>query len=234
MEIPKQPQSSAADDAFARGEFAALGFMEAPIGLVITENRVIRACNRTFAAMFGYTVEELRDQSFAMLYLSEQEFAQIRDKGVKELREKNRYWDERIMARKDGAQFWCRVRGRTFTPDSPLMRAVWSFADLSEQRPVQPLTPRERQVIMLLGEGDTSKEIARKLDISHRTVELHRASLLRKYNAANVAQLLMALGGLPGTACRRILRYIVSVFSGRRDEQGASSSPCVPAENQCV
>ena len=51
---------------------------------------------------------------------------------------------------------------------------------------------------MLLGEGGTSKEIARKLDISHRTVELHRASLLRKYNASNVAQLLMALGGLPG------------------------------------
>jgi DNA-binding NarL/FixJ family response regulator len=77
------------------------------------------------------------------------------------------------------------------------MRAVWSFADLSDQRPVQPLTPRERQVVMLLGEGDTSKEIARKLDISHRTVELHRASLLRKYNAANVAQLLMALGSGP-------------------------------------
>ncbi|MFC2969656.1 LuxR C-terminal-related transcriptional regulator [Acidimangrovimonas pyrenivorans] len=183
-------------EAYATGEFAALGFMEAPIGLVFTENRVIRDCNRAFAAMFGYEIDELRDQSFAILYPSELEFVQIRDKGVKDLREKNRYWDERIMARKDGQPFWCRVRGRTFTPDAPLQRAVWSFADLSEIRPCQELTPRERQVVMMLGEGDTSKEIARKLEISHRTVELHRASLLRKYNASNVAALLSALGGL--------------------------------------
>ena len=201
MEIPTPqtvPDTTDPDRAFAEGAFAALGFMEAPIGLVITENRVIRACNRAFAAMFGYAVDDLKDQSFACLYPSELEFVQIRDKGVKDLREKNSYWDERIMARRDGTQFWCRVRGRTFTPDDPLMRAVWSFADLSDLRPVQPLTPRERQIVMMLGEGDTSKEIARRLDISHRTVELHRASLLRKYNAANVAQLLVALGGLPG------------------------------------
>lgn len=185
------------DEAFARRDFAELGFMEAPIGLVITENRVIRDCNRCFAAMFGYEIAALRDASFAILYPSELEFVQIRDKGVKDLREKNSYWDERIMARRDGTQFWCRVRGRTFTPDDPLQRAVWSFADLSEVRPCQPLTPRERQIIMMLGEGDTSKEIARKLEISHRTVELHRASLLRKYNASNVAALLTALGGLP-------------------------------------
>jgi PAS domain S-box-containing protein len=186
------------EEAFARGEFAALGFAEAPIGLVITENRVIRACNRAFAAMFGYEVAELKDSSFAILYPSQREFVDIRDKGVKDLREKNRYWDERIMARRDGKLFWCRVRGRTFTPDDPLRRAVWSFADLSEQRPYQPLTPRERQIVMLLGEGGTSKEIALKLGLSHRTVEQYRGALLRKCGANNVAALLGALGGVPG------------------------------------
>lgn len=195
MKTPIDDQT--VSEAFARGAFEALGFMAAPVGLVITENRVMRACNAAFAAMFGYQVEDLRDRSFAMLYPTEQEFVQIRDKGVKDLREKNRYWDERIMMRADGTEFWCRVRGHTFTRDDPLMRAVWSFADLSDLRPVQPLTPRERQVVMLLGEGSTSKEIARKLELSHRTVELHRASLLKKYHASNVAQLLVALGGLP-------------------------------------
>lgn len=112
----------------------ALGFIKAPIGLVITENRVIRAGNRAFAGMFGYHVDELRDQSFAILYPSELEFVQIRDKGAKNLREKNRCRDERIMARADGSQFWCRVRARTFTRDDPLMRAAWSFADLSDVR----------------------------------------------------------------------------------------------------
>lgn len=186
------------DEAFERGEFAELGFMEAPVGLVITENRVIRACNHAFAAMFGYDLAELKDSSFSILYPSDREFVEIRDKGVKDLREKNRYWDERIMARRDGRLFWCRVRGKTFTPHDPLRRAVWSFADLSEQRPCQPLTPRERQIVMLLGEGGTSKEIALKLGLSHRTVEEYRARLLRKHGASNVAALIVALGGVPG------------------------------------
>ncbi len=51
MEIPIEDQ--AATENFALGEFEALGFMAAPIGLVITENWVIQACNTAFADMFG-------------------------------------------------------------------------------------------------------------------------------------------------------------------------------------
>ena len=37
--------------------------------------------------------------------------------------------------------------------------------------------------------GQSSKETARKLDISPRTVEFHRANLLRKFGAKNTAEL---------------------------------------------
>ena len=182
------------DKAYGTGEFAELAFTYAPIGLVITENRVIRDCNLTFATMFGYEREELQGQTFARLYPSDDEFVNIRDRGVPALRETNSYWDERVMARKDGSLFWCRTRGHSFTPDEPLMRAVWSFADLSAVRPYQPLTRREREIVSHLADGLTSKEIAIKLELSYRTVEVYRAKLLKKFDVSNTSSLLQALG----------------------------------------
>ena len=177
---------------------ALLAFDNAPIGVAMTEDRIIRVCNRAFARTFGYTVDELIDRSFAILYPSHEEFLRIRNVGVKSLRELNRYSDERIMARKDGSLFWCRVRGVTLTTEGdPLMKAVWSLADLSHERPVLDLSVRERQVVMYLGEGRTSKEIARVIGISPRTVETYRARLLKKFNSANVAELLSRLSSMP-------------------------------------
>lgn len=176
-----------------------LAWEHAPVGIVMTENRIIRTCNPAFADMFGFKVEDLLDQSFAILYPSYDEYLKVRNLGVDILRETNRYSDERIMARSDGTLFWCRVRGRTLTTEGdPLAHAVWSIADLSHERPVQQLTTRERQLVMYLGEGRTSKEIARIIEISPRTVEAYRAKLLKKYKAANVAELLGKLGGMPG------------------------------------
>ncbi|MGB3246329.1 MAG: LuxR C-terminal-related transcriptional regulator [Sulfitobacter sp.] len=186
------------DNCFAEGTFAELAFTFAPIGLVVTEKRVIRDCNIAFAEMFGYTREALRNQMFSILYPSDEEFVNIRDRGVEQLRETNTYWDERIMARKDNALFWCRVRGHSFTPDDPLARAVWSFADLSAERPYFSLTRREREILSHLSEGLTSKGIALQLDISHRTVEVYRAKLLRKFNVSNTSSLFHSLGGIDG------------------------------------
>jgi DNA-binding NarL/FixJ family response regulator len=42
------------------------------------------------------------------------------------------------------------------------------------------LSARERQVIQLIAEGCTSKEVARLLNISHKTVDTHRAAIMRK------------------------------------------------------
>lgn len=59
------------------------------------------------------------------------------------------------------------------------------------------LTMRERQIVMHLGEGRTSKNIARILEISPRTVEAYRARLLKKFEVSNVAELLSHVGGMP-------------------------------------
>lgn len=173
-----------------------LAFDHAPIGIVMTEERVIRTCNHTFCDIFGYTKPELNNKSFRMLYSSRAEFDDIRDVGLEPLKSHGAYSDERIMQHRDGTRFWCRFRALTLTPDQPMARMVLSFAVIGEPGPAVALTPRERQVVMLLSRGLTSKGIARELEISPRTVEDFRARLLKKFNARNVAELLAHLVGV--------------------------------------
>ena len=52
------------------------------------------------------------------------------------------------------------------------------------------VTPRERQVIWLLAEGKTSKEIAAHLDIAVRTVEGHRANVMLKLRCHSLAEVI--------------------------------------------
>jgi len=56
-------------------------------------------------------------------------------------------------------------------------------------RPMDTLTEREREVLRLVVKGLSTKEIATQLDISTRTVETHRANLMRKLNLKSVALL---------------------------------------------
>ncbi|MCV0425429.1 MAG: PAS and helix-turn-helix domain-containing protein [Roseibium sp.] len=172
-----------------------LAFDNAPMGLALTENRVIQTCNETFAWMFGYRKEELIGQSFRLLYGSDQEFHQIRDIGLEPLRHSLPYTDERLMRRSDGSMIWCRFRARTLTPETPLARTVLTFALIDNTTSGPQLTPREREVLLYLSKGLTSKEIARELDLSPRTIEDVRARLLKKFQVKNVAVLLTRLSG---------------------------------------
>lgn len=54
---------------------------------------------------------------------------------------------------------------------------------------VQLLTPREREVLDLVVAGQTNKGVARHLDISEKTVEIHRANVMRKMQAKSLADL---------------------------------------------
>ncbi|EPC2470324.1 response regulator [Escherichia coli] len=51
------------------------------------------------------------------------------------------------------------------------------------------LTPREREVFELLVKGDSVKEIAFKLELSHKTVHVHRANVLGKLNCHSTIEL---------------------------------------------
>ncbi len=55
-------------------------------------------------------------------------------------------------------------------------------------KPIQPLTPREIEVLRLLADGLANKEIAGKLNISDHTAKFHVAAILEKLNAASRAE----------------------------------------------
>jgi DNA-binding NarL/FixJ family response regulator len=61
---------------------------------------------------------------------------------------------------------------------------------MQEEIEADLLTPRQRDILRLVSVGHTNREIAEMLEISVRTVEVHRFNLMRRLNVRNVAQLL--------------------------------------------
>jgi PAS domain S-box-containing protein len=174
-------------------------FQHAPVGLCVSHQRVITACNDALATIFGYPAQTLAGQSFLALYPTPDEFERTGARIAPFLNQGGHYSDERIMKRANGELFWCHVTGRALQPDDPHAAAIWSFEDLSSRRPVTAeLSPREREVAALLVEGKTSKLIARQLGLSPRTVEMHRARLMKKFNAATSSELVHRLLGGTG------------------------------------
>lgn len=173
------------------------GFDFAPVGLAVTRHRIIQFCNPLFSEMFGYPQGALWEKSIAVLYPSNREFVDVGKFGLKAMSDDGCYSDERIMQRADNSQFWCAVRGRSTTRDDPFARCVWSFVDISEQRPIVNFTRREREIAMLAVAGRTNKQIARDLGISHRTVEGHRSRMMNKLDVSTGAELIAKLAGLP-------------------------------------
>ncbi len=79
------------------------------------------------------------------------------------------------------------LQGRTFiTPD--LAAEVLRKEKVAD--PLAALTPRQREIVQLLAEGKSAKEIAAALDLSARTVEFHKYTVMEALGLANSAELI--------------------------------------------
>lgn len=175
-----------------------LAFQFAPVGLALSRNRTIMDCNERLCEMFGASREQLVGQTFQILYPSALEYERTGERIAPILNRSGTYADDRIMKRLDGRlkgePFWCHVTGRALNRLAPHEAGIWGFEDLSAQRPVRAeLTAREREVAAHLMQGLTSKQIGKALAISHRTVEIYRARIMRKYAASTTSELLLKL-----------------------------------------
>jgi DNA-binding NarL/FixJ family response regulator len=77
----------------------------------------------------------------------------------------------------------CRaaLRGEPFIYPRAVGALIRAFLENPDQaRAADPLTPRESEVVKLIAEGHTSREIGELLTISEKTVERHRANVLEK------------------------------------------------------
>ena len=71
--------------------------------------------------------------------------------------------------------------------------------NLREPAVVEPLSERELEILDLLAEGLSNREIAKTLSISERTVKAHISSILAKLGLRDRVQLALAVSGaLPG------------------------------------
>ncbi len=94
------------------------------------------------------------------------------------------------------------LRGETYLSEALRHQLeARSGVPVGESHPVDRLSNRELQVLNLIGRGVSSREIARELGLSVKTVESHRQSLKRKLHLATNAQL---------------VQYAINWFAGRR------------------
>ncbi|MEH0296141.1 LuxR C-terminal-related transcriptional regulator [Agrobacterium sp. CCNWLW71] len=168
----------------------SLGFMEAPIGLMVLSDRRILKVNSCIEHLFGWSKSDLEGQSIRVLYPSNFDFEKTGARWHRWLESQPRYEDERFMKRRDGRIIWMRAKGLTLTPEDPFKLIVWTFEPIEDRRSSDALlTYKEREVTHRIVNGLTSKQIANELGISHRTVEVHRASIMRKLGVQNAAEL---------------------------------------------
>jgi len=77
----------------------------------------------------------------------------------------------------------------TYVSPSIASIVVDTYVEGSPQKEVKALSPREREVLQLLAEGQTSKDIANHLQIAVPTVETHRRQIMDKLNLRTIAAL---------------------------------------------
>ncbi len=164
---------------------------EMPVPMVYATYRIIRDCNAAFAALFGFSRHELTDGSFSRLYPSIDAFVRTGEMWTAHLGGGQRYYDERIMRNAAGVNFWCRVNGISRTPSDPFAEAIYCFEPMA--RPVvdnaTPLSGRQRQILTLVAQGKTNAQIAEEIGLSRRTIEAHRARLMKAVGVRNAAEL---------------------------------------------
>ncbi|HEX4075583.1 MAG TPA: response regulator transcription factor [Candidatus Acidoferrales bacterium] len=99
--------------------------------------------------------------------------------------------DTELMAAVDHARrhlpFFTSTLARTMTQN--FVEGPTSAAAEAGPVPGTPLTEREVQVVQLLAEGKSNKEVAAALNVSTRTVESHRNHIMRKMNFASFSEL---------------------------------------------
>ena len=174
-----------------------LAFDLAPVGLCVTRERVIHRCNETFATMFGLPRVSLQGSSIERLYPSRDEFEHIGSHGLGLMRKTGVSSDERIMRHSPGHLFWCQVAGRSMSLEQPFACAVWMFEDISSRRSVTAnLTAREREIVRQLAAGLSTKQTARVLGVSPRTIDGHRARIMKKLGAKSASEMLARLVGM--------------------------------------
>ncbi len=145
---------------------------------------------------FGWSPKELEGQSIRLLYPGQTDYEVIGARAHKAMQSMLVYQDERFMRHKDGQILWMEGRGTAMDQRDPQKLAIWTYRPIGlGEAKTNILTPAEKRISRYLVNGFTNKEIAISIGCSPRTVEAHRANMIRKMQVRNSAELVSKLLG---------------------------------------
>ena len=82
------------------------------------------------------------------------------------------------------------MKGRSYVTPLITEGLVGSFLDAANQKPSHDLTPRQREVLQLLAEGHSMKQVAALLNVTARTVAFHKYRMMEQLNIRSSAELI--------------------------------------------
>jgi DNA-binding NarL/FixJ family response regulator len=80
-------------------------------------------------------------------------------------------------------------RGDTYLSPAVSKQVIRDYLDTANRQPDTPLTPRQREVLVLIAQGLSTKKVAHQLNVSVKTVETHRAQLMERLGITDIAGL---------------------------------------------
>lgn len=174
-----------------------------PIAAVISNPQLpdnpIVECNDAFIALTGYTIDEIVGHNCRFLTGPDTE-PELSDMLRASIRERRPVLVEILNYKKDGSPFRNAVLvAPIFGNDGTLeyflgsqMEVGDDAARFAERRALalqaaERLSPRQREVLLLMAAGHLNKQISFELGLSERTVKMHRAALLRSLGVETTA-----------------------------------------------
>ncbi len=82
------------------------------------------------------------------------------------------------------------MKGRSYVTPLVAGGLVGSFMDAANRKPSHDLTPRQREVLQLLAEGHSMKQVAALLNVTPRTVAFHKYRMMEQLNIRSSAELI--------------------------------------------
>jgi PAS domain S-box-containing protein len=117
----------------------------ASIGIAMTRDRIFQLANPKFAQMFGWDGHSLVGQPGAVVWPSDEAYAALSSEVGEALARGDPIDVERVMARRDGSTFVCRLLARAVDPTHPSKGAtIWIADDVTERRAVEQALAQAR------------------------------------------------------------------------------------------
>ncbi|MEJ5258714.1 MAG: PAS domain S-box protein [Anaerohalosphaeraceae bacterium] len=166
-------------------------YNQSPIGLYrtrVSDGKLLE-CNRALADLLGYSsVEECTAEHYSVHHYVQPQQRQILLERLK--KEKKITGFEIQVRREDGKIIWVEITAELYPNEGYIEGAM------REITAAKILTETEKRILELVMQGKSSRQIAREMFRSVRTIEDHRAHIMHKLNAHNLVELAAAARSL--------------------------------------